>query len=139
MAKTPSKKSAKAPKKESGDKKKKKAKETYSTYIYKVLKQVRASASDRAAGRVTAGATARSVRGKEEAARVASSAKRFARGPKRRFSTSAARPRLVRTVERRSMRVRSQSLAGFARASEKRFARGPKRRRRDRRFEDDSS
>ena len=40
MAKTPSKKSAKAPKKASGDKKKKKAKESYSGYIYKVLKQV---------------------------------------------------------------------------------------------------
>ena len=39
MAKTPSKKSAKAPKKASGDKKKK-AKESYSGYIYKVLKQV---------------------------------------------------------------------------------------------------
>ena len=88
MAKTPSKKSAKAPKKESGDKKKKKAKETYSTYIYKVLKQVRAPASDLAAGRVTAGGTTGSARPQEEAARVASSAKRFARGPTRRTSSS---------------------------------------------------
>ena len=40
MAKTPSKKSAKAPKKASGEKRKKKAKQTYSSYIYKVLKQV---------------------------------------------------------------------------------------------------
>jgi histone H2B len=39
MAKTPSKKSAKAPKK-AGDKKKKKRVESYSSYIYKVLKQV---------------------------------------------------------------------------------------------------
>jgi histone H2B len=40
MAKTPSKKSAKAPKK-AGDKKKKgKRTESYSSYIYKVLKQV---------------------------------------------------------------------------------------------------
>jgi len=39
MAKTPSKKSAKAPKK-AGDKKKKKRIESYSSYIYKVLKQV---------------------------------------------------------------------------------------------------
>jgi histone H2B len=41
MAKTPSKKSAKAPKKASGDKKKKQKRiESYSSYIYKVLKQV---------------------------------------------------------------------------------------------------
>ena len=43
MAKTPSKKSAKAPKKDSGGEKKKgkrKAKETFSTYIHKVMKQV---------------------------------------------------------------------------------------------------
>ena len=40
MAKTPSKKSAKAPKKAGGEKRKKKAKQTYSSYIYKVLKQV---------------------------------------------------------------------------------------------------
>ena len=41
MAKTPSKKSAKAPKKAGkGAKKKKKRTESYSTYIYKVLKQV---------------------------------------------------------------------------------------------------
>ncbi|CAM9260753.1 unnamed protein product [Discosporangium mesarthrocarpum] len=39
MAKTPSKKSAKAPKK-AGDKKKQKRIESYSSYIYKVLKQV---------------------------------------------------------------------------------------------------
>ena len=39
MAKTPSKKSAKAPKK-AGDKRKKKRVESYSSYIYKVLKQV---------------------------------------------------------------------------------------------------
>ena len=39
MAKTPSKKSAKAPKK-AGSKKNKKRIETYSSYIYKVLKQV---------------------------------------------------------------------------------------------------
>ena len=41
MAKTPSKKSAKAPKKAGkGAKKNKKRVESYSTYIYKVLKQV---------------------------------------------------------------------------------------------------
>ena len=40
MAKTPSKKSAKAPKKASGSKKNKKRIESYSSYIYKVLKQV---------------------------------------------------------------------------------------------------
>ena len=41
MAKTPSKKSAKAPKKAGeGGKKRKKPVESYSTYIYKVLKQV---------------------------------------------------------------------------------------------------
>ncbi|GMH62919.1 hypothetical protein TrRE_jg12949 [Triparma retinervis] len=39
MAKTPSKKSAKAPKK-AGGKKSKKRTESYSSYIYKVLKQV---------------------------------------------------------------------------------------------------
>ena len=39
MAKTPSKKSAKAPKKAGGSKKKKRT-ESYSSYIYKVLKQV---------------------------------------------------------------------------------------------------
>ena len=39
MAKTPSKKSAKAPKK-AGGKRSKKRVESYSTYIYKVLKQV---------------------------------------------------------------------------------------------------
>jgi histone H2B len=44
MAKTPSKKSAKAPKKASGDKKKKKAKESYSGYIYEVLKACRCAA-----------------------------------------------------------------------------------------------
>ena len=40
MAKTPSKKSAKAPKKAGGSKKKKSRTESYSTYIYRVLKQV---------------------------------------------------------------------------------------------------
>jgi histone H2B len=41
MAKTPSKQSAKAPKKAAGDKKKsKKRTESYASYIYKVLKQV---------------------------------------------------------------------------------------------------
>ena len=40
MAKTPSKKSAKAPKKAAEGKKKKTRVETYSTYIYRVLKQV---------------------------------------------------------------------------------------------------
>jgi len=40
MAKTPSKKSAKAPKKASGSKRKSKRVESYSSYIYKVLKQV---------------------------------------------------------------------------------------------------
>ena len=40
MAKTPSKKSAKAPKKASGKGSKKKRTESYSSYIYKVLKQV---------------------------------------------------------------------------------------------------
>ena len=40
MAKTPSKKSAKAPKKAAGGKKKKTRVESYSTYIYRVLKQV---------------------------------------------------------------------------------------------------
>ena len=40
MAKTPSKKSAKAPKKKTGGKRKGKRVESYSTYIYKVLKQV---------------------------------------------------------------------------------------------------
>ena len=40
MAKTPSKKSAKAPKKAGGTKKKKSRTESYSTYIYRVLKQV---------------------------------------------------------------------------------------------------
>jgi histone H2B len=40
MAKTPSKKSAKAPKKAAEGKRKKKRTETYSTYIYRVLKQV---------------------------------------------------------------------------------------------------
>ena len=40
MAKTPSKKSAKAPKKAAGGKKKKTRTESYSTYIYRVLKQV---------------------------------------------------------------------------------------------------
>ena len=40
MAKTPSKKSAKAPKKATGKKSHKKRVETYNTYIYKVLKQV---------------------------------------------------------------------------------------------------
>ena len=40
MAKTPSKKSAKAPKKASGKKSHKKRTESYSSYIYKVLKQV---------------------------------------------------------------------------------------------------
>jgi len=40
MAKTPSKKSAKAPKKAAGTKRKSKRTESYSTYIYKVLKQV---------------------------------------------------------------------------------------------------
>ena len=40
MAKTPSKKSAKAPKKASGKKKSNKRTESYSSYIYKVLKQV---------------------------------------------------------------------------------------------------
>ncbi|KAH8065037.1 hypothetical protein JL722_1933 [Aureococcus anophagefferens] len=39
MAKTPSKKSAKAPKKAAGGKKKKTRVESYSTYIYRVLKQ----------------------------------------------------------------------------------------------------
>ena len=39
MAKTPSKKSAKAPKKSGGSRKKKRV-ESYSSYIYKVLKQV---------------------------------------------------------------------------------------------------
>jgi histone H2B len=40
MAKTPSKQSAKAPKKASGTTKSKKRVESYSSYIYKVLKQV---------------------------------------------------------------------------------------------------
>ena len=40
MAKTPSKKSAKAPKKAGDAKKKKSRTESYSTYIYRVLKQV---------------------------------------------------------------------------------------------------
>ena len=40
MAKTPSKKSAKAPKKAAGGTKKKSRTESYSTYIYRVLKQV---------------------------------------------------------------------------------------------------
>ena len=40
MAKTPSKKSAKAPKKAAGKKSNKKRTESYSLYIYKVLKQV---------------------------------------------------------------------------------------------------
>ena len=40
MAKTPSKKSAKAPKKAGGAKRNKKRTETYASYIYKVLKQV---------------------------------------------------------------------------------------------------
>ncbi|KAH8059833.1 hypothetical protein JL720_13762 [Aureococcus anophagefferens] len=40
MAKTPSKKSAKAPKKAAGGKKKKTRVESYSTYIYRVLKQL---------------------------------------------------------------------------------------------------
>ena len=40
MAKTPSKKSAKAPKKATGTKKRSKRTESYSSYIYKVLKQV---------------------------------------------------------------------------------------------------
>ena len=40
MAKTPSKQSAKAPKKASTSSKSKKRTETYSSYIYKVLKQV---------------------------------------------------------------------------------------------------
>ena len=40
MAKTPSKKSAKAPKKAAGGKRKKTRVESYSTYIYRVLKQV---------------------------------------------------------------------------------------------------
>ncbi|GMH54014.1 hypothetical protein TL16_g01587, partial [Triparma laevis f. inornata] len=40
MAKQPSKKSAKTTKKSDGGKKKKKRVESYSTYIYKVLKQV---------------------------------------------------------------------------------------------------
>jgi histone H2B len=40
MAKTPSKKSAKAPKKAGDKKKKKRRTESYSIYIYKVLKQV---------------------------------------------------------------------------------------------------
>ena len=40
MAKTPSKKSAKAPKKAAEGKKKKSRSESYSTYIYRVLKQV---------------------------------------------------------------------------------------------------
>jgi len=40
MAKTPSKKSAKAPKKATGKKSHKKRTESYSSYIYKVLKQV---------------------------------------------------------------------------------------------------
>ncbi|CAM9551649.1 unnamed protein product [Laminaria digitata] len=40
MAKTPSKKSAKAPKKAGDKKKKSKRTESYSSYIYKVLKQV---------------------------------------------------------------------------------------------------
>jgi histone H2B len=40
MAKTPSKKSAKAPKKAGGAKRRTKRSETYSSYIYKVLKQV---------------------------------------------------------------------------------------------------
>ena len=40
MAKTPSKKSAKAPKKAAGKTTKKKRTESYSSYIYKVLKQV---------------------------------------------------------------------------------------------------
>ena len=40
MAKTPSKKSAKAPKKAAGKKSNKKRTESYSSYIYKVLKQV---------------------------------------------------------------------------------------------------
>jgi histone H2B len=43
MAKTPSKKSAKAPKKASGKKSHKKRTESYSSYIYKVLKQVHPS------------------------------------------------------------------------------------------------
>ena len=40
MAKTPSKKSAKAPKKAAGAKRHKKRVESYASYIYKVLKQV---------------------------------------------------------------------------------------------------
>jgi histone H2B len=40
MAKTPSKKSAKAPKKAGAEKRKRKPVESYTTYIYKVLKQV---------------------------------------------------------------------------------------------------
>ena len=40
MAKTPSKKSAKAPKKAAGAKKNKRRVESYASYIYKVLKQV---------------------------------------------------------------------------------------------------
>ena len=40
MAKTPSKKSAKAPKKAAGGGRKKSRTESYSTYIYRVLKQV---------------------------------------------------------------------------------------------------
>ena len=40
LAKTPSKKAAKAPKKAGGAKKKKSRTESYSTYIYRVLKQV---------------------------------------------------------------------------------------------------
>ena len=40
MAKTPSKKSAKAPKKATGSKRKGKRTESYSSYIYKVLKQL---------------------------------------------------------------------------------------------------
>jgi hypothetical protein len=48
MAKTPSKQSAKAPKKATtGGKRSKKRTESYSSYIYKVLKQVRQQTTER--------------------------------------------------------------------------------------------
>ena len=60
MAKTPSKKSAKAPKKAGDKKRKKKRTESYSIYIYKVLKQSEKS-GPRASTRCTKLAVLKSI------------------------------------------------------------------------------
>ncbi|KAH8069093.1 hypothetical protein JL720_11996 [Aureococcus anophagefferens] len=88
MAKTPSKKSAKAPKKAAGGKKKKTRVESYSTYIYRVLKQVHPDT-----GISKKGANPRP----DDATRAPDAHPRRARAPAPRARSRHAHPRCTRT------------------------------------------